>query len=59
MKTYEIQDKYNPSKIWIIKETECNHFYVNQKINGKLIYPKFQRMRKKDIEEIGLKLNNN
>lgn len=50
----EVQDKHNPAKVWVIKKTTCNHYYVNQKIHGKLFYSKFSRMRKKSLLDIGL-----
>jgi hypothetical protein len=52
----EIQDTYNHSKVWVIKITKCYHYYVNQKICGKLLYPYFARMRKRSLLEIGLKI---
>ncbi|MED3563968.1 hypothetical protein [Bacillus xiapuensis] len=50
MEIIEIQDKYNPLKVWVIKRSKCSHYYVNQKINGKLFYSKFSRTRKKNLK---------
>lgn len=55
MKAYmEINDKYNPIKVWVIKITNCGHYYVNQKIAGKLFNKKFQKTTKAKLLEIGL-----
>lgn len=40
----EYTDRYNNNKIWVIKKTSCGHYYINQKICGKLYYPKYQRV---------------
>ena len=48
----EYQDKYNPNKVWVVKKTPCRHYYINQKICGKLFYPKFQRVALSHILEI-------
>lgn len=52
MKIIEIRDKYNPKKIWIIKRTPCRHYYINQKIYGKIFYPCFQRVSKTFINNV-------
>jgi hypothetical protein len=49
VKIYEIQDKYNPAKVWVIKRTKCGHYYVNQKIHGKMFYPKFSKTTKRQL----------
>lgn len=56
MKVLEINDCFNPLKIWVIKKTKCRHFYVNQKIAGRLFYRKFQKMTKKQLIDTGLKI---
>lgn len=52
MTTTERQDKYNSQKVWIIKRSKCGHYYINQKINGKMFYSKFQRKTLKFIKSI-------
>lgn len=52
MKVTEIKDKYNPEKIWIIKRSKCGHYYINQKICGKVFYSRFQRVTKSLINGI-------
>lgn len=42
MKTIEIQDAYNPDKIWVIKKDNSRHYYYSQKIANQKIYS-FQR----------------
>ena len=42
-KVIEIQDQFNKNKVWIVKKTNCRHYYVNQKIHGKMFYSKFTR----------------
>ena len=39
MKIVEIQDKYNPNKIWLIKKKESRNYLYSQKICGQQIYP--------------------
>lgn len=52
IKVSEIQDKYNENKIWVVKKTECRHYFLNQKINGKMFYPSFQRVSLSFIHSI-------
>lgn len=54
-KIIEIQDKYNPKKSWVIKRSPCRHYYINQKICGKMFYSRFLRVSKSFINSI---LNN-
>lgn len=44
VKITEYQDKYNENKVWVVKKTACRHYFLNQKINGKFFYPKYQRV---------------
>ena len=44
MKIWEIQDKYNPQKVWHIKRYKDGHYYANQTICGKMFYTKYQRI---------------
>ncbi len=44
VKISEIQDRYNENKIWVVKKTKCRHYFINQKINGKMFYSSFQRV---------------
>lgn len=50
MTVFEVQDKYNPIKIWVIKKSKCNHYYVNQKINGRLFYSKFSKVKLRSLQ---------
>lgn len=47
-----VQDNRNLDKIWVIRKTSCSHFYVNQMIKGRYFYPRYTRMRLKDLKEI-------
>lgn len=49
MQTIEVQDLFNPAKVWVIKKSKCNHYFVNQKIHGRLFYKRFSRARKKSL----------
>lgn len=51
-KISEYQDKYNPNKVWVVKKSPCRHYYINQKICGRLFYSKFQRVTLSHILEI-------
>lgn len=51
-KVIEIQDKYNPQKVWIIKRTSCRHYYINQKVCGRIFCPHFQRVSKAFINDV-------
>ena len=55
MKITRIQDKYNDSKVWIIKKTKCRHYYLAQEIKGQQVC-KFARLGKKWAQHIGLEL---
>jgi hypothetical protein len=50
MKIYEIEDKYNPAKVWVVKHTKSGNFYVNQKIHGRLFYKRFSRTTKRQLQ---------
>lgn len=52
MKTTIIQDRWNNRKEWIIKHYSTGHYYVNQKVGGKILNKKFTRMTKKQITAI-------
>ena len=52
MTTTRKPDKWNPSKIWIIKRYSCGHYTINQEIKGRLFYNRFHRVRKSHIEAI-------
>lgn len=39
--TFEVQDKYNASKIWVIRKAEDGGYEWNQKIDGNLFYDRF------------------
>lgn len=53
MKSKEIVDRYNPSKIWIISKSKCRHYYMQQKICGR-IFGKKVRTTKKHLIDIGV-----
>lgn len=52
MKIVEIQDKHNDLKVWVIKITNCGHYYMNQKICGRLFYPKFERTTRRFLKQL-------
>lgn len=56
MTIFEINDSFNPFKVWVIKKTKCYHFYVNQRIAGRLFYRKYQKMTKRQLIDIGLRI---
>lgn len=45
-------DKWNPKKVWLIKHYKDGHYAVNQEVNGHVMYRRFQRMKKKQIESV-------
>lgn len=51
MKTLHIPDPYNCEKFWIIKRSDCRHYYVSQEISGYRIYP-FKRTKRASIEKV-------
>lgn len=51
MTIFEVQDKYNPFKVWVIKKSKCNHYYVNQKIHGRLFYSRFSKVKIKSLQK--------
>jgi hypothetical protein len=57
MKTYSIQDKYNSSKVWLIKVYDCGEVYYNQEISGKKVNKSFKRTTKAWINELDINLN--
>jgi hypothetical protein len=54
MKILRVQDKYNSSKIWVIKITACGHYYMNQEICGSLFYNKFSKTTKRYLKQVGV-----
>lgn len=52
MKTYSIQDKYNNSKVWIIKVYDKGEVFYNQEIKGIKVNSRFQRTTKAWINEV-------
>ena len=48
----EFQDKYNNNKIWVIKRTPCRHYYINQKICGRLFYPAYRKVTLCNVKKI-------
>jgi hypothetical protein len=49
-----IQDKWNPSKVWVIRKYKCGHFTANQDICGNRFYKRNNRISKKRMASIGL-----
>ena len=39
----QMKDRYNSDKTWLIKRTECGHYYWNQRICGSVFYNSFTR----------------
>jgi len=54
MKIKRIIDKYNHSKIWVIKLYKGGAVYVNQEIKGYKVSKKFTRMTMKGLRNIGV-----
>lgn len=52
MKTYSIQDKYNDSKVWIVKVYCRGQVYYNQEIAGIKVNSRFQPTTKAWVNEI-------
>ena len=52
MQIFEVQDAYNPAKVWIIKRYKCGHYAVNQNIAGRKFYRRFTRLTAKYLAEI-------
>ena len=50
----KITDKYNSSKVWIIKHYGSGHYYINQEIKGRILNKKYVRRTKKQLIEMGL-----
>lgn len=48
----EYKDKYNENKVWVIKRTSCRHYYLNQKICGKMFYPSYKKSTLTHIRNI-------
>lgn len=38
------QDNWNPKKVWLIKHYSDGHYAVNQEVDGKVLYKRYQRM---------------
>jgi len=54
MTTTRIQDKWNSSKVWVIRHYSNGHYTANQEISGKLFYSKFSPITLRHITSIGL-----
>lgn len=48
----EILDPWNDRKVWMVKHTRCCHYYLNQKIAGRIFYKRYQRVKRKEFDEI-------
>ncbi len=53
-KIRKVKDKFNNKKVWIVKKSKCNHYYLNQEICGLLFYSKFIRITKSFLTEVGI-----
>lgn len=46
------QDNWNPKKVWLIKHYSDGHYAVNQEVDGKVLYKRYQRMTRKQIKSV-------
>lgn len=46
------QDLWNPNKVWLIRHYRDGHYTVNQEIRGRVLYRRFQRMKKRQIDSV-------
>lgn len=54
--TKEITDIFNPDKVWVVKRTTDGHYYLNQKIKGKMFYSKFERVTRNYLKSINVNI---
>jgi hypothetical protein len=52
MREIEIQDKYNPDKVWLVKKYGCGHYHLNQKIKDNIFYKGYIRVTQKHLCDI-------
>lgn len=52
VETTRIIDKYNNRKVWLVKHYADGHYTVNQEIDSHILYSRFQRMTKMQLEAI-------
>ena len=52
-----IQSKDNSQKYYLIKRTKCRHYYINEEINGKVFYKKWQKIDVKYVAELIREIN--
>lgn len=50
--TTRIIDKWNNRKVWLVKHYADGHCTVNQEVNSRILYSRFQRMTKMQLEAI-------
>ena len=50
--TYEIQDRHNDHKIWLVTRYACGHYYINQSILGAVIYRSYKRVTRQQLFDI-------
>ncbi len=50
----KIQDKYNPNKLWLVKKTDCNHYYFNQVNSGQKLNKRFTKTTRNFLVDIGV-----
>jgi hypothetical protein len=48
----EIEDKFNPTKIWLIKRTKSRHYFINQRNGDNLLNKRFIRCTLSRIKDI-------
>lgn len=47
-----IIDKWNNQKVWLVKHYADGHYTVNQEVNSRILYSRFRRMTKMQLEAI-------
>lgn len=52
MVSIQIQDDYNKEKVWVIKHSNCGHYYLNQKICGRFVNSRFIRVSLRYLNEL-------
>lgn len=54
IETLRVQDKYNPIKVWLVKQYSNGTYYFNQEINGRKVNKKYQRTTRKHLVDVGI-----
>lgn len=50
--TLRIVDQYNPLKVWLIRKSNCGHYYLNQEVSGRVINKAFGRTTLNHIKSV-------